>query len=110
MTNYAGRTRNVESENAHLLASEQAQGQQGHEQSQLMVFEENQYSEQRAMEAEHIESQLTEISQMMTNLATYVNEQRDTILQIAATTFCRSPGARCAISSSSSSDAQRRKS
>ena len=51
-------------------------------QSQMMVYQETQYNEQRAMEAEAIEGQLTEISQMMTKLASIVDEQRQTIIQI----------------------------
>jgi len=52
------------------------------QQSQMTLHQEVQYNEQRAQQAEMIESQLTEVSQMMTKIATFVDEQRRTIIQI----------------------------
>lgn len=51
-------------------------------QSQMTLQREVQYNEQRAQEAEQIEAQLTEVSQMMTKIATFVDEQRRTIIGI----------------------------
>eukprot|EP00483_Globobulimina_turgida_P005832 UN05842 len=73
------------SETEALIASD-LQGHQlkgaSQSQSQMMLHHEPQYNEQRALEAEHIEGQLTEISQMMGKLAMIVDEQRQTIIQI----------------------------
>jgi len=80
------RRRNAsESENEHLLAEQNQHGHGGQgmqDQTQMVLHADNVYSQQRAEEAEQIEGQLTEISQMMTKLAQIVDEQRHTILQI----------------------------
>eukprot|EP01083_Nonionella_stella_P272336 923426_1 len=79
------------SETEALLASDSLSinGINGHElvnksqsQSQMVMFKEPQYNDQRTMEAEAIETQLTEISQMMAQLANIVDQQRHTIIQI----------------------------
>merc|ERR1712129_465402 len=57
--------------------------QQSQQQSQMILSNENNYTQQRAMEAEQIEGQLTEISHMMGKLATIVHDQRQTILTIS---------------------------
>merc|ERR1712156_207200 len=51
-------------------------------QSQMTLQREVQYNAQRAQEAEQIETQLTEVSQMMTKIATFVDEQRRTLVGI----------------------------
>eukprot|EP01084_Bolivina_argentea_P235086 395690_1 len=74
------------SETEALLASDSLVGHQlknaSQSQSQMLVYQESQYNEQRAVETEAIEGQLTEISQMMGKLAMIVDEQRQTIIQI----------------------------
>ena len=65
----------------HTLTGHQLRGASS-SQSQMVMYQESQYNEQRAEEAEAIESQLTEISQMMGKLAQIVDEQRQTIIQI----------------------------
>jgi len=76
----------IDSESEALLSRESESGHRlkggSQSQSQMMLYNETQYNEQRAMEAEHIEGQLTEIGQMMTRLATIVDQQRQTIIQI----------------------------
>merc|ERR1712228_45805 len=53
------------------------------QQSQMTLYNETQYTQQRAMEAEKIELATTEIAQMMSKLATIVHNQRETIITIS---------------------------
>eukprot|EP01083_Nonionella_stella_P111376 326643_1 len=74
------------SENEALLSGDSSQGHQlkgaSQSQSQMMMYKDNEYAEQKVKEAEQIETQLTEISQMMSKLASIVDEQRQTIITI----------------------------
>merc|ERR1712202_96977 len=67
------------SDNTHFLKGAQSSQQQ----SQMTLYNETNYTQQRAEEAEQIEGQLTEISRMMGKLATIVHDQRQTILTIS---------------------------
>ena len=62
-------------DNSHSLKGAQSQ-------SQMQLFNQTDYTQERAMQAEQIEGQLTEISQMMSKLATIVHNQRETIITI----------------------------
>lgn len=71
------------SENEALLSNKD---ESGHflvqSQSQTQLYQGPVYNEQRALEAEHIESQLTEVSRMLTQFAGLVHEQGETIITI----------------------------